>query len=182
MLAAVLMMADSFFSFVGAISKPSNLSFGLASVEWPRDNGAAWLVSDVEAVYYSLSAPSTGGPALKALPKVGIADTGSAAYQPPPIAPPINPPLPGEGQWSGTGPLVRGAPGVLVTTFRPDPNYPQMVAGVAWIDHTRTSVWLYPGLQEPAVSMPSRGPMEVPMDMRSRAFVPSSPTKPLTRR
>jgi len=29
-------------------------------------------------------------------------------------------------------------------------------------------VSLYPGVQEPAVSLPSRGPMEVPPDMRSR--------------
>jgi hypothetical protein len=57
---------------------------------------------------------------------------------------------------------------VLVTSFRPDPNYPQNVAGVAWIDHTRTSTWLYPGVQEPAVTMASRGPEEVPMAMRKR--------------
>jgi hypothetical protein len=43
-----------------------------------------------------------------------------------------------------------------------------MVAGVAWIDHTRTSVVLYPGIQEPAVSLPSRGPEEVPLSMRGR--------------
>jgi hypothetical protein len=41
-----------------------------------------------------------------------------------------------------------------------------MVAGVAWIDHTRTSTWLYPGAQEPAVSMSSRGPMEIPVSRR----------------
>jgi hypothetical protein len=43
-----------------------------------------------------------------------------------------------------------------------------MVAGVAWIDHARTSTWLYPGREEPAVSLPSRGPMEVPMSMRPK--------------
>jgi hypothetical protein len=57
---------------------------------------------------------------------------------------------------------------VLVTSYRPDPNYPQMVAGVAWIDSAATSTQLYPGRAEPAVSMPSRGPMEVPASMRSR--------------
>ena len=61
----------------------------------------------------------------------------------------IEPALPGEGQWRGTGPLVAGAAPVLVTTFRPDPNYPQLVAGVAWIDHTRTRFALYPGRYEP---------------------------------
>jgi hypothetical protein len=39
---------------------------------------------------------------------------------------------------------------------------------VAWIDHTRTSTWLYPGRLEPPVAMGSRGPMEVPPDARAR--------------
>ena len=140
-------------AFWSAMSGPSNVSFGLRTVEWLRDNGAAWLVSDVERFYYSWSAPSTGGAALKRLPKVGIAGAGpAAAYQPPAITPAIAPALPGEGQWHGTGPLVRGAPPVLVTTFRSDPNYPQMVAGVAWIDSTRSWLQLYPGRYEPANS------------------------------
>jgi hypothetical protein len=42
------------------------------------------------------------------------------------------------------------------------------VVGVAWIDHTRTSTWLYPGAQEPGVSMSSRGPEEVPAELRSK--------------
>jgi hypothetical protein len=58
---------------------------------------------------------------------------------------------------------------VLITQFRPEPiDYPQAVAGVAWIDHARTSVMLYPGVQEPAVSMPDRGPEEVPPALRGR--------------
>ena len=58
---------------------------------------------------------------------------------------------------------------MLITSFRPKPmNYPQAVVGVAWIDHTRTSTWLYPGAQEPGVSMASRGPEEVPAELRSR--------------
>jgi hypothetical protein len=54
---------------------------------------------------------------------------------------------------------------MLVTSFRPDPSYPQMVAGVAWIDHTRTSVALYPGRYEP----PNDGSQlaEVPPQLRS---------------
>jgi hypothetical protein len=60
-------------------------------------------------------------------------------------------------------------PPVLITSFRPEPvDYPQAVVGVAWIDHTRTSTWLYPGTQEPGVTLPSRGPEEVPISMRSK--------------
>jgi hypothetical protein len=78
----------------------------------------------------------------------------------------IRPALPGEGQWRGTGPLVANAAPVLVTTFRSDPSYPQLVAGVAWIDHARTRVALYPGRYEP----PNDGaqPAEVPGGLRSR--------------
>ena len=137
-------------SFYSAMSAPSNSPFGVKAVEWLRDNGAAWLVSDIESIYYTWNAPSTGGPALKRLPSVGIGRAAdAAAYAPASIAPVIYPPLPGEGEWHATGPLVGGAAPVLVTTFRPDPSYPQMVAGVAWIDSRRTSIQLYPGRYEP---------------------------------
>ena len=135
-------------SFASAMSAPSNSPFGIRAVEWLRDNGAAWLVSDVESLYYGLRGPSTGGAALKALPRVGAA-AAAGAYAPPPIVPVIDPPLPGEGQWHGTGPLVRGTSPVLVTTFRPDPSYPRMLGGVAWIDPTRAWLQLYPGRYEP---------------------------------
>jgi hypothetical protein len=74
--------------------------------------------------------------------------------------------LRGEGVWRATFAHGGPHPPVLVTSFRSDPSYPQMVAGVAWIDHRQTSTWLYPGISEPAVSLPSRGPEDVPMSKR----------------
>jgi hypothetical protein len=56
---------------------------------------------------------------------------------------------------------------VQITQFRSDPNYPSMVAGVAWIDTSRTTVALNPGRLEPAVNLP-RGPMVVPTTSRGR--------------
>jgi hypothetical protein len=160
------------------VLQPSDTSLAIRSVEWLRDNGARGLVNTVESTYYSLNAPSTGGPRLRSLPRQAGTETGAAAarsgvavasaYRPPPIAPILTPALPGEGVWRA--PYAGGAarPPVLVTSYRPDPNYPQMVAGVAWIDGTETSTQLYPGRAEPAVSMTSRGPMEVPQSTRSR--------------
>jgi hypothetical protein len=149
-LTVLMSLAWVAISFYAAMSAPSNSPFGVRAVEWLRNNGAAWLVSDIESIYYTWNAPSTGGPGLKALPHVGTGRAAyAAAYAPAPIAPVIHPALPGEGQWHGTGPLVGGASPVLVTSFRPDPNYPQMVAGVAWIDAARTSIELYPGRYEP---------------------------------
>jgi Phosphodiester glycosidase len=71
--------------------------------------------------------------------------------------------------WSGTGPVVRGRPAVLVTEFRTEVDYPRIVAYVAWFDHTRTSVAFYPGRYEPP-NAPVRGPMSVPSDQRWRLF------------
>jgi hypothetical protein len=154
-------------SFAGAMLRPSNVGTGVRVVEWLRDNGAAGLVSEVERIYYSMNAPSTGGPALRALPKVGAAggESSPGSYAPAAIPNMIQPALPGEGVWHGTGPLVAGAPPVLLTTFRPDPSYPQLVAGVAWIDTSRVSLALYPGRYEP----PGAGapPAEVPPALRS---------------
>ena len=146
-LTLAILVVVSLTSFAAAMSAPSNTSLGVRAVEWLRDNGAAALVSDVESVYYSLNAPSTGGPALKRLPRVGCAHAAQvASYAPAPIAPVISPALAGRGRVAREpGRWSRGAAPVLVTTFRPDPNYPQMVAGVAWIDHTRTSAGAVPG-------------------------------------
>jgi hypothetical protein len=176
-LAAVFSLVPAVLSYLLMLVQPSDSSLGIRSVEWLRDHGAKGLVNQVESVYYSLNAPSTGGPALRALPHQGNAAPPNlaaqpkptpSAYRPPRIAPVIHPALAGEGVWRATFAGAAARPPVLVTTFRPDPNYPQMVAGVAWIDSTETSTWLYPGRAEPAVAMASRGPMEVPLSRRAR--------------
>jgi hypothetical protein len=167
-------------SYVSAISGPSNSTLGIRSVEWMKDNGMRGLINRIESIYYTLEAPSTGGPALKALPRQAGAQAAAGAagrarlhvvarYRPRAIRPLIHPALPGEGVWHPTFAAGRGnPPPVLVTSFRSDPAYPQMVAGVAWVDHTLTTTWLYPGRLEPAVALPSRGPMEVPLTKRSK--------------
>jgi Phosphodiester glycosidase len=52
----------------------------------------------------------------------------------------------------------------MVTTFRPDPSYPGMVAGVAWVDSSRAWLQLYPGRYEPPNS--SNQVAEVPPQLR----------------
>lgn len=167
-LGLALVLVPALVSYAGAVLGPSNVGVGVRSVEWLRDHGLAWLVSDVERAWYSFHTPATGGAALKALPTVGVGvGLGGDAGVPAPIPPAITPALAGEGRWQRTGPLAGGRPPVLVTTFRPDLAYPRMVAGVAWIDHTRTSISLYPGRYEPA-SATLRGPLEVPLAARGQ--------------
>ena len=168
----MLCLIPAVVSYVSMLEQPSDSSLGIRTTEWMRDNGARGLVTRIENLYYSLTAPSKGGPPLKALPKQAGAVKPFVArpvhyYRPPNIAPVITAALPGEGVWHATFAAGGSRPPVLITSFRPEPSYPQLVAGVAWIDHTRTSVMLYPGLQEPSVAMPSRGPMEVPRQLRS---------------
>jgi len=151
-------------SFTAAISGPSNSSFTIRAFEWLRDNGAAKIASSIEGIYYSLNAPSTGGPALHAL---SLRTRVAAATHPPDLSPMIRPALPGEGTWVPTETWSGARPPVQEAQYRSDPAYPRMVAGVAWIDPRRTSISLYAGRLEPSVSMP-RGPMEVPTTRRPR--------------
>jgi phosphodiester glycosidase len=166
-------------SYVRAVSRPSSVPLGVRSVEWLRANDFAWLVDTAERTYYTWKAPKPGGPTLTALPSAGGATVpvargrphGRAAAvvadsPPAPIAPLIQPRLPGEGVWHLTRPGRGRSPGVLVTTFRSDPVYPRIVAYVAWIDHLRTQLTLNPGRYEPPAGSP-RGLMEVPPERRS---------------
>jgi hypothetical protein len=178
LVAALVAVIPAAFSYLGTMAEPSNSSFGIRTVEWLREHGAAGLVSQIESTYYALTAPSKGGPTLRALPRVGAGapayGTGStgaaqtvAAYRPPPVAPLIHPALAGEGVWRATRPGLEADPPVLLTTLRNQPEYPRVVAGLAWIDTKRTILTLNPGRQEPSVSIP-RGSMELPRENRGK--------------
>jgi len=158
--------------------RPSSLPLWPRTVEWLRAHHGNWAVDEAEHYYYSWTAPAKGGPQLTRLPSLGLdaapvvhavhrRHVRSAANWPPRVRPVFAHPLQGEGIWEQTGPLVRGRPPVLITTFRTELDYPRIVAYVAWFDHTRTSVAYYPGRYEPP-SAPDRGPMEVPFGQRWR--------------
>jgi hypothetical protein len=167
--------------------QPTSVAFGVRSVEWVRADVpfGNWLVDEIENIYYNANAPKKGGPQLKSLPAVGLPPPSTSRVQttkthtkaakthtkaaawPPPIKPIFPHPLPGEGIWKPTGPPVNGGPPVLVTTFRTELDYPQIVAYVAWFDHTRTAIAYYPGRYEPP-NAAVRGPMMVPYDQRWR--------------
>ena len=182
LVSAMVALIPAAVSYLDTIVQPSNSSLGIRSVEWLRDHGARGLVSKVESIYYQLTAPAKGGAALRALPQVGfgggahgagarakalpLGAAAPAAYRPRRVAALIHPALAGEGVWRSARRAEPGGP-VLVTTLRNQPEYPRVVAGLAWIDATRTTVTLYPGRQEPAVSM-NRGPLEVPQRRRGR--------------
>jgi hypothetical protein len=163
-LALLICLIPIAFSFLATLAGPSNSSFTIRSFEWLRDHGASGIATEFENIYYSLNAPSTGGAALRRLP---LRSRAIANSHPANIAPDLRPALAGEGVWVPTETWSGPRPPVQIAQFRSDPSYPQMVAGVAWIDPRRTRVVLYPGRLEPSVSLP-RGMMEVPPSLRSR--------------
>jgi hypothetical protein len=152
--------------------KPTSMSFGPRSVEWVRAEVpfGNTIVDDIEHIYYTANAPKKGGPAPKRLPVVGLnlpPPRKRKVAGPPRIRTVFADRLPGEGVWKPTGPPVDGAPPVLVTSFRPEAEYPELVAYVAWFDHTRTAIGYYPGRYEPP-NAAVRGPMMVPYGQRWR--------------
>lgn len=158
-------------SYASWMLKPTSMQFGARSVEWIRADVpfGNTLVDDVEHIYYTANAPKKDGQAPARLPAVGLGSVRhtKVAPWPRPIKSVFAHPLPGEGVWRPTGPAVEGGPPVLVTTFRPEAEYPELLAYVAWFDHTRTTVGYYPGRYEPP-SASLRGPMKLPYGQRWR--------------
>jgi hypothetical protein len=158
-------------SYAGYMLKPTSMTFSERSAEWVRNDVpfGNWIIDTAE--HYTYSAPRKGGPGLKHLRSVGLGAVAHvvkhASYTPPPIKTVFSTPLPGEGVWHRTGPAVHGGPPVLATSFRPSTLYPDIVAYVLWIDHTRTDLAYYPGRYEPPSAV-DRGPMMVPVDQRHR--------------
>ena len=180
--ACLFCLAVAAVSWIPAVTGSRNLGISIASVEWLRSHGGNPIVTQIENWYYELNAPEKGGPALTSLPQVGVgAAKGTeggeggegggaehAVYGPPDVKPLIHPVLKGEGVWEKAGAKVGPEPPVLLTTFRSDPEYPQFVAGVAWIDQARTELAYVPGTAEPPEPLEDRGSGEVPPDMRKR--------------
>lgn len=172
LIACLILLVPVSASYVGALTRASNSSFGIRTVEWLRDNGAAGVVAQVESTYYALNAPSKGGPALRALPQVGYGAAPATAagvreYRPARVRSLLHPALPGEGFWHATRPGLKSRPPLLLTTLRDQSEYPRVVVGLAWINLKRTTVSLHPGRLEPSVSVP-RGSMDVPLSGRRK--------------
>ena len=172
LIAAGLVLIPVGISYTTTMLRHSSTRFGVRSVEWLRDHGASPIVSWIEDTYYSINAPAKGGRTLRSLSVGGLTlrpiHRARPAYMPARIRPVIHPALRGEGVWRATFDNPRIPPPVLVTKFRSDPAYPQLVAGVAWIRAGTTRMRYIPGVVEPPVPLP-RGSTagEVPPAQRS---------------
>jgi hypothetical protein len=177
LVACLFCLAISAVSWIPAVTRQRNIPITIASVEWLHSHGGNAIVTQIENWYYTLNEPEKGGPTLTSLPQVGVGAAsgggegteGEAAhYRPPDVNPLIHPALKGEGVWEKAGAKVGPEPPALLTTFRSDPEYPQFVAGVAWLDSSRTELDYVPGTVEPPEPLEDRGNGEVPPEMRKR--------------
>ena len=171
----LVLLSPAIDSYATWMLRPSSMAFGARSVEWIRADVPLGnqVVDEIEHIYYTWNAPKKGGPQLASLPPTVWAQRGPkrahmhTAAWPPRIQPVFAHPLPREGIWTPSGPPVDGGPPVLVTTFRPELDYPRLVAYVAWFDHKRTALAYYPGRYEPPTAA-VRGPAMIPFDQRRR--------------
>ncbi|MHB1444337.1 MAG: phosphodiester glycosidase family protein [Acidimicrobiales bacterium] len=143
-------------SLVGAAATPGNQAFKAKWADWLRSHDGGFVVVPLERWYYSMQAPPKGGRprALNRVPPSGKATTATAPagrHLPPPKPVPlvVSDPLPGEGQWQPTGPLVDGRYGMYVAQFRADTVYTSQITTAVWIDPTLLRIGLVPGAHQP---------------------------------
>ncbi len=151
-LAAVLvaLVATISTSYVRALSYPGNASWSVRTVEWVREHGGSGVVNTVENWRYSHNLPTGSAPEPSTLPQpiaLGAAAPAIGA-RPSPLRP-LAGSIPGEARWVPSPQRPGGVPAMYTGFFRPDPNYPSLVVGVAWMDQTLVSTHLIAGTREP---------------------------------
>jgi len=130
-------------SLTQALTYPGSAPWQMRSVEWLRDHGGSPLVDRIENWYYSTNRP----PGLASTLPATAADR--SALAPPPTTAGQHPASP-DSSWVPGRLDARGTPAIYTSFFRPDPQYPSVVAGVAWIRAGDTSAHLIAGTRQPA--------------------------------
>lgn len=172
-IALVVLIGTAGVSYGQALTYPGYADWATRTVDWVRSIGGGGLVAIVENWVYSFNAPTGSAPAPAALPAAGSAGSagsqGAPAVGGVPRALPLLPgaaPLPGEAQWTPSPQRVGGVPALYTGYFRPDPHYPSLVVGTAWMDQNLTHTHLIAGTREPGgPPWPDGG--QVPAALRS---------------
>jgi hypothetical protein len=166
----VIIMIPITISWVQAMTKESNESLLARNVQWARDMKLGFVVDRIEQKYYErdqyadggtpeagVFTPAAGAPATTG----GGGTTGSGnkatttkamiPHTEPPtrMASPVDPPQPGEGEWTPVGPLTDGLPGAYITKVRPNTTKTSLAVFVSWADPKLTTIKLFPGSDLP---------------------------------
>ncbi|WP_437792958.1 hypothetical protein [Sorangium sp. So ce693] len=122
-------------------------------------------VRAAQAAAYVTRGPASPEPAPEGWPSL---------WPPPPVAPAVDPPLPGEGAWVLVAPsLPRALPGVeddpqrpsspfAATTLRPDPRRPELRVHLLAIDTRHIRFTLQAGYEAPRPTVGPRGTGQLP--------------------
>jgi hypothetical protein len=169
-LALVVFLTISGWSYGYALSASGSDSLAARSVEWVRDHGGSSIVNWIEREWYQHHQPPKGGtpkpglipaaaPPSSAAPARKGAPVAPHLPPPDPVVPLAVPPLPGEGIWHPAGSPVAGLPAVYTTAVRPDPVHTSLVTGVAWMDTKLLKATLYAGSQLPGGTWQNMSPI-----------------------
>lgn len=179
-LAMVLVPVD--FSYGQALVAPGQATVSVRTVEWLRDHGAGPLVNTVENWCYARNRPVGTAPDPTSLPSVAGPGAPVGAR---PAALPLTGAarLPGEAVWVPSAQRVGGSPPVYTAYFRPDPQSPSVVAGVAWMNQSLVQTRLIAGTTDPApagsATTVDNAGAQVPLGLRSgcapHCWPPSTP-------
>ncbi len=167
-LAMVLVPVD--FSYGQALVAPGQATVSVRTVEWLRDHGAGPLVNTVENWWYARNRPVGTAPDPTSLPSVAGPGAPVGAR---PAALPLTGAarLPGEAVWVPSAQRVGGSPPVYTAYFRPDPQSPSVVAGVAWMNQSLVQTRLIAGTTDPApagsATTVDNAGAQVPLGLRS---------------
>jgi len=133
-------------SYLQALTYPGGATWQLRSVEWLRDHGGSPLVDRIENWYYTANRPTGPAPNAAELPLI---TAGRSPLAPPPGTRSHRQPGSRASNWVPGRLDSRGTPAIYTTLFRPDAQYPSVVAAVAWIRTRDTSAHLVAGTREP---------------------------------
>jgi hypothetical protein len=133
-------------SYVQALTYPGSATWQMRSVEWLRDHGGSPLVDRIENWYYTTNRPTGPAPNAAELPLI---TAGRSPIAPPPGTRSHRQPGFQASNWVPGRLDSRGTPAIYTTLFRPDAQYPSVVAAVAWIRARDTSAHLMAGTREP---------------------------------
>jgi hypothetical protein len=174
-----IMLAPLAVTYVQELRKPGYASTEARTVQWARDWHLGPIVDWAERRQYSSDQFALGGvppaDALAAIPTTTTTSTTApqattTSTSPPrlhldpprPLTSPAATPLPSEGQWAPTGPMINGFPGVYTAVVRPDNEHTSLLVFAAWIDPNLTTIELHPGSDVPGGTWSA--PNSIPTD------------------
>lgn len=153
LLVIALLLAPVEFSLGQALTAPGQATVSVRLVEWLRDHGAGPVVDIVESWWYAHNRPTGTAPDPASLPRVALSTMeATAGVHPGPLPATGSSRLPGEAVWVPSTQCVGVSPPLYTAFFRPQPDAPSVIAGVAWMNQSVLRARLVAGTTDPVAA------------------------------